>query len=154
MNDPEVQVVTRRVFLVVACSTLLFVASAATAEGPEDILVVVNSSAPVDETTAAEIRNIFLKKKSAWRTGDSALPVHAPDGTALRERFRERLLKMSATEEHEYWKNAKIKQALIEPPAYSNTLKAVFKLRGAVSYVFRSDYKEGVAKVVLVLPSS
>ncbi len=38
------------------------------------------------------------------------------------------------------------------PPAtFSNLLKAVFKVNGSVGYVFRSDYKEGVVKVLMVL---
>jgi len=144
----------RQVFLGATLLALALLSPPATAESPDDILVIVNKSTALDETTVAELRNIFLKKKSAWHTGASALPVHAQENTVLRKQFRDRLLQMSATAEREYWKNAKIKQALMAPPTFSNTLKAVFKLRGAVSYVFRSDYKEGVAKVVLVLPAS
>jgi ABC-type phosphate transport system substrate-binding protein len=127
---------------------------ATAAESEDDILVVVNRSVKLDSTTAAELRNIFLKKKTAWHTGDPAVPIHAPAGSVLRKTFRDRLLAMSANEEREYWKNAKIKQALMEPATFSDTLKAVFKLRGGVSYVFRADYKPGVAKIVLVLPAS
>ena len=121
---------------------------------PQDILVIANTALPLSTVSMGELRNIFLKKKSAWHTGASALPVHAQENTVLRKQFRDRLLQMSATAEREYWKNAKIKQALMEPPDFANTLKAVFKLRGAVSYVFRSDYKDGVAKIVMVLPAS
>jgi ABC-type phosphate transport system substrate-binding protein len=131
----------------------LLQARAAAAESPDDILIVVNKSVTAGSTTVAELRNIFLKKKTSWRTGDQVVPVHATSGSKLRSAFQKRLLGMSATEEREYWKNAKIKHALMEPATFNDTLKAVFKLRGAVSYVFRSQYKEGVAKILLVLPA-
>jgi ABC-type phosphate transport system substrate-binding protein len=144
---------SKALLVVLALAVASLQAQATAAEGPDDILVVVNRSVKVDSTTAAELRNVFLKKKTAWRTGESAVPIHAPAGSVLRKMFRQRLLAMSATEEREYWKNAKIKHALMEPVTFPDTLKAVFKLRGGVSYVFRADYKPGVAKIVLVLPA-
>jgi hypothetical protein len=60
---------------------------------------------------------------------------------------------MSVSEERSYWQNSKIKRGVSEPRAFGNVLKAVFKLRGAVSYVYRSQYKAGAAKIVLVIPA-
>ncbi len=127
--------------------------SSAAAQNPQDILVVVNQQAEVAETTPQELKNIFLKKKSFWRAGSQVIPIHAREGSPLRDAFRQQLLAMTSTEEQEYWKNSKIKKGLTEPTSFSNTQKAVYKLRSAVSYVFRADFKEGVAKVVYVLPA-
>ncbi len=125
----------------------------AQAQAPQDILVIVNSSSPVADASVAELRNIFLKKKSFWRGGEAVVPIHARPGSPLRDAFRQRVLAMTATEEKEYWKNVKIKKGLTEPTAIGNTLKAVYKLRSSVSYVFRADFKTGVAKPILVIPA-
>ena len=126
----------------------------AVAESPNDILVVVNTSSSVSATTLDELRNVFLKKKTAWRAGSAVTPVNASEGSPLRERFRKVVLGMTSTEEKEYWKNTKIQGGSTEPPAYNDTMKATFKLRSCVSYIFRSQYKEGLVKIVLVIPAN
>ena len=60
---------------------------------------------------------------------------------------------MSPAEEQRYWRDAKVKGTENEPVSFSNTLQAVFKLKGALSYVYRKDFREGVSKVVLVIPA-
>ena len=39
------------------------------------------------------------------------------------------------------------------PFSFSDALRAVFKVKGAVGYVFRGDYKPGVVKIIMVLPA-
>jgi len=127
-------------------------ADASNSEKPSDLLIVVNRNASVMETSVEEVRNVFLRKKNAWRNGGTAVPVNARGGQA-RAAFRERVLRMTAIQEQEYWKNAKITRGLTEPTEFPNTLKAVFHLRSGVSYVLRSEYIERVAKIVLVVPA-
>jgi ABC-type phosphate transport system substrate-binding protein len=123
------------------------------AESPKDILIIVNKAATVGKTTVDELKDVFLKKRSSWSSGGKVIPVHAPEGSPLREDFRKRVLSMSASEEASHWQVRKIKAGDSKPAEFGDTLKAVFKLRGAVSYVYRSQYKEGTANVVLVLPA-
>jgi hypothetical protein len=133
---------------------LLFVSGAGAAgpEKPSDLLIIVNRSASVTGTSLEEVRNIFLRKKSAWRRGDEAVPIHARGGPG-RAAFLERVLRMTPAEEREYWKNARIKKGTTSPSEFPNTLKAVFHLRKGVSYVLRSEYREGVARILLVVPA-
>lgn len=132
----------------------LVISAPAAAQSPDDILVVVNSSSDADSVSTAELREIFLKKRGRWRAGGRAIPIHASESSSLRHDFRRRLLGMTSAEEEKYWSDLRIKSGAQPPVEFSNTLRAVFKLNGAVSYVYRSDYKEGIAKVVLVIPAS
>ena len=126
--------------------------STAYAESPDDILIVANKSVPMDSISSAELKAIFLKKKSRWKNGSKTIPINAKDGTLLRKTFVQRLLNMEQTREKSYWQEQKIRKGTLPPATFSNLLKAVFKVNGSVGYVFRSDYKEGVVKVLMVLP--
>ncbi|MFO8072568.1 MAG: hypothetical protein R6V85_11900 [Polyangia bacterium] len=143
-----------QIVLTAAVLSSLTLSAPAAAQSPDDILVVVNSSSNVNSISAAELRDIFLKKRSHWRAGGQAIPIHASENSALRHDFRQRLLEMTSAEEEKYWSDRRIKSGTQPPVEFSNTLRTVFKLNGAVSYVYRSDYKEGIAKVVLVIPAS
>lgn len=142
-----------KVLCVVALAGLLTVAPGPTAaDSPQDILVVVNNSLPLDQVSVDDLRDLFLKRRLNWQQGGKAVPIHAPEGSSLRKHFVKRLMGMSVADELTYWQERKIKAGVTPPAEFGNTLKAVFKLKGAVSYVYRSEYKDGVAKVLLVLP--
>lgn len=128
-------------------------ADPARAENPNDILVIANLGVKTNSIALDELRDAFLKKRTNWGSGERVVPLNVSDNPKLRDEFRAAVLKMSATEEQRYWQTRKIKEGDSEPAAFGNIQKAVFKLRGAVSYIYRSKYKEGVSKVVLVLPA-
>ena len=134
-----------------AFAILWLSAAPISAESPEDILVIANRALKAKSISDSELRDIFLKKKESWHTGLRALPVHSKNAQ-LRNDFSQRLLQMNPSEEMRYWQQYQIKTGKPQPPSFGNTLKAVFSLKGAVSYIYRSQYREGVANVVLVLP--
>jgi hypothetical protein len=142
-----------RLAVLVLLTISFAVPGAASSDDPQDILVIVNNSVSAKRVSVDAIKDIFLKKRTNWPGGGSAVPVNAGEGTALRKEFRRRVLAMDAREEREYWNDKKIKTGVSGPVEFGNTLKAVFKLRNSVSYVYRSQYKEGVARVLLVLPA-
>jgi hypothetical protein len=43
--------------------------------------------------------------------------------------------------------------AFTAPTEFPEPLRAVFRLTGGLGYVFRAQYKEGVSRVVVVLPA-
>ena len=100
-----------------------------------------------------ELKDYFLRKRLDWRGGDRAVPIHSKLNSKLRNAFVKRVLQMTPSEEDAFWRDKKIRTGVAAPAEFSNTLKAVFKIAGSVSYVFRSQYREGVAKVVLVIPA-
>ena len=120
---------------------------------PTDLLVIANSSVPASSVTKAELKNYFLKKSSRWSGGLKVIPVNAKADSPERAVFQKRVLGMSASEETRYFQDLKIKKGITAPSELGNTQKAVSKLKGAVSYVLRSDFKEGVNKVLLTIPA-
>ncbi len=121
--------------------------------GEEEILVVANLKVPVDAISEADLRAIFRKSRLSYPGGARAVPIHARSGSPLRRDFLRRVLHLTEAEEKKFWEEQKIRKGIKPPAEFSNTLKAVFHLKGAVSYVYRSQFKEGTAKVLLRLPA-
>ncbi|MDJ0764103.1 MAG: hypothetical protein QNJ97_14065 [Myxococcota bacterium] len=143
----------RTLLLAGLATALLLQAPKIRAEDPSDILIIANQSASASQISPDVLRDIFLKKRTAWPSGGKVTPVNASPGSDLRKAFRDHILKMTTNEEQQYWQDLKIRKGAAEPPVFSQPLRAVFHLKGSVSYVFRSQYKEGVVKVLLVIPA-
>ena len=138
------------VLIAVAFSLFGFYAQAQS-ENPRDILVIANERVKSTAIGEDDLRDIFLKRRLDWPSGGRAVPFNAPLGTELRNDFRSRILGMTESEEVQYWQARKIRAGVTPPPEMNDTRKAVFRLRGAVSYIYRDQYKEGVAKILLVV---
>ncbi len=147
------QTMSCRLLPVLLTAVLMTVVQGALADSPNDILIVVNNGVSQNDITIGELKNLFLKEKTNWSSGGKALPLHAPAGSSLRKDFVSRALGMNSNDEKIYWRERKIKTGKVPPVEFSDTLKAVYKLRRSVSYVYRSQFKKGVAKIVLVLPA-
>ena len=128
----------------------------ASAESPNDILVVANKSVPVASVGLDELRAIFLKKKIIWPGGDKIEPINAVAGTGLRKVFCQAVLGMVHDDELRYWQDQAVKHSITppreEPTTGHKRLRKVFGTRGAISYVRRKDALKGVVKVLLVIP--
>jgi hypothetical protein len=122
-------------------------ASAARAEGPNDLLIIANKSVSADSAAAGEIKAVFLKAKTSLG-GDTVFPLNAKAGSDLRAAFCQRVLKMGEDKERGFWEDEKVKKGTQPPPEVPATLKAVFSKSGGISYVFRKDYKDGTAKIL------
>lgn len=118
---------------------------------PDDILIIANKNAPIDTISEEDIQAIFLRIRRVIGSGSTVVPVNARRNTPLREEFRKRILQLSPEKEGRYWEDKKISLGLTAPPEFSNPLKAVFKLRNSIGYIFRSEYREGVVKVIAVV---
>lgn len=128
-------------------------ASSARAESPKDILLICNKGVQNASLTTDEVRAIFLKQRKNWNGGAKIIAIHSPEATDLRVQFQKNVLGMQPEEELIYWFAQQARGKGGPPIEFRNTLKAVFKISGAISYVFRQDYKEGVAKILLVVPA-
>jgi hypothetical protein len=142
----------KAVILVAALVAVFCRPVSAEAGDPNDILVIVNASLKLKSVSESDLRDIFLKKRTSWKSGVKAVPIHSKNAR-LRGDFLGRLLSMSASEEARYWQKQQIRSGDSPPASFGNTLEAVYRLKGAVSYVYRSDYRGGVATVVLTLPA-
>lgn len=121
---------------------------------PLDIIVIVNKSVKESRIEPHRVREFFLKIKKHWSGTDKVLVINAAD-KRLRGDFRKKVLKMSASEEDRYWQAQRVKanRTRSEPATFNNTMKAVFMLKGSIGYVYRKDYREGLVRVVSVIPA-
>lgn len=119
---------------------------------PNDLIIIVNNQVQTNRLTIEQVRSYFLYDRTSWSAGNRAVPINAKNA-ALRSAFRRKVLGMSASEEDRFWREYMVRTGKKAPPEFSNTMKAVYRLKGGISYVFRKDFKEGVAKVVLTIPS-
>ncbi len=143
----------RRLLFVPFLAVVLLASGAASAERPDDILIIVNAQVKGEDVSQDELKAIFLKNRTHWSSGARAIPVFAKDA-ALHGDFRERFLKMRESEEAQYWQRMNIQRGTEKPVSFANTVKAVYQLKGSVSYIYRSQYVAGVTNVVLVLPAT
>ena len=126
----------------------------AAAEDPRDLLIVVHRGVKTDTLNPDELRSIFRKLKTRWQGGGKIVPIHAKPGSSLRADFLRRVLNTNPTDEAAYWSDRKIRAGVSKPPEFSNPLKAVFNVNGSIGYVYRSDFKKGIAKVLLIIPAN
>ncbi len=144
-----------RFFFILLTAALLGILSGsrnASAESQSDILIIVNPSVQANELSAGDVRNYFLKKLVRWKGGGKVVPINATVNSRLRKEFRRRILNMNTDQETRYWQNRKIKSGQSSPPEFSSPDKTVFRIRGAIGYVYRSEFREDLGQVVLVLP--
>ena len=136
--------------LALAAALLAATAGTPFAEGPNDIMIIANKSVAASKISADELKAIFLRKKESF-AGSKVVPINAKAGSPLRRAFQKRVVEMDGNNEASYWEQQKIKTGLTPPSEFAGTVKAVFSVKGSVGYCFRSEYKEGVVKVLLVL---
>jgi len=122
------------------------------AESPDDILIITNKGARANDISLDEVKKIFLRKKTSWSNGDRIIVVNAKNNAAVRDRFRQKVLGMTAADEQTYWANEKVRRQISPPPELSTIPKAVFKLKNSIGYAFRKDVPANVVKVLLVIP--
>jgi hypothetical protein len=101
--------------------------------------VVVNAKNNFSGDATIEIKNLFLKKKTAWDNGIAAHPFARSGDSPEQVAFSSKILGMSASEAAGYWQSEKQKTGATPP-------KAV----GSEGILFRQiDRKEGAFGVVL-----
>ena len=142
---------TTGLLTVALCTFTLAMSGAAWAENPDDILVVTNKASPLGELSLRVVQQIFLKKRGEV-DGHGVSVFVATSESPLRDAFAKAVLKMTPQQEAEYWANELIQNGRSEPPSTLTPLRAVSSLPSAISYVFRKNYKDGLAKIVATCP--
>ena len=145
----------KRSLLILIVAALSFFPEISRAESPFDILVITNKNVDSKNTIdLSMLKAIFIKDVWFWGVGGKVNALNAPSGSALRESFRKRVLQWTRAEETEYWQDQQVSRGVVRPPEFRQTLRAVFAIKGSIGYVFRKDFHENVARVVLVIPAT
>lgn len=139
--------------------TFLFAAVAVMALGftpsafAQNFAVIVNAENAAS-ADASDIKNLYLKKRTAWSDGTSAVPLARSTGSAEQEAFLSNILGMSQSEIDSYWASEKSKTGSTGPREVGSSsilLRQVGRKAGAfgiVSTAEASSLPEGV-KVLL-----
>jgi ABC-type phosphate transport system substrate-binding protein len=116
------------------------------------IAVIVNKKNPAISLSRSEMRDIFLKRRQTWPSGDTIVPINGKTRSAIREAFEKLVLGMSPREVGAYW----VKQAVTgraTPPRQIGSCdlarRMVAVLPGAIAYIELSRVDDTV-KVVKI----
>lgn len=68
-----------------------------------EVVVVVNPTVAFDSLSEADIVRLFLGKAKSFPNGDAAIPVNQDEGSGVRDRFNDAVVKKSASQYRAYW---------------------------------------------------
>lgn len=124
----------------------------------DPIVVIVNSSNPVDNLSMGELKKLFLSDRSRWDTGKSVAPVMVSAGAPERTAFLKIVCGMSDSEFGKYFLQAAFTGKSATPPkevSSSQSVKAaVAGSPGAIGFIkaedFHGDGSDGGVKAVKI----
>jgi len=124
----------------------------------DPIIVIVNSSNPVDSLSMADLKKLFLSDRSRWDTGKSVAPVMVTAGSPERTAFLKLVCGMSDAEFGKYFLQAAFTGKSATPPkevSSSQSVKTtVAASPGAIGFVkaadFHGDGSDGGVKAVKI----
>ena len=125
-------------------------------KGP--IVVIVNSSNPVENLSLADLKKIFLSDRSRWDTGKSVAPVVQAPGSPERAAFLKIVCKMSDADFNKYFVQAAFTGKDVTPPkevsSGRDVKSVVASSPGAIGFIrgieFHGDGSDGGVKSVRV----
>lgn len=107
----------------------------------EDIVVVVNTNAPVQSLSANQIRNIYLGDSRRWGSVRIA-PVDNQSSAALQGEFLNAVLHMDMGAYNSYWIKRAFRDGLMRPSVMKSSeaaLRAVAGDKGGIGFFYASD---------------
>ncbi len=115
---------------------LLIVVSLAAPAGANRMAVIVHADRVVDMDLEA-IAQIYLKRRRFWTGGDPIVPINREAGSAARQLFSRRVLRLDTTQLGIYWNREYFRGVL--PPATLASDEAIRRFvaddRRAIGYV-------------------
>lgn len=126
----------RTAFAVLALIVLLFIVSGGLAYA-EDIVIVCNKSVKVDDVSQADIRDIFLGKKTMWDDGDKIKFVTMKNGE-VHESFLETYVRKTTMQFDTYWKKLVFTGRARTPKTFTTTdgiKDFIENTDGAIGYI-------------------
>lgn len=124
----------------------------------DPIVVIVNSSNPVDNVSMSELKKLFLSDRDRWDTGKSVAPVMVVAGSAERTAFLKIVCGMGDADFSKYFLQAAFTGKSATPPKEVTNAAAlksfVASSPGAIGFVkaqdFHGDGSDGGVKSVKV----
>jgi ABC-type phosphate transport system substrate-binding protein len=140
--------------LVLALSTWKLVDARSVQAAGDPIVVIVNSSNPIDNLSMAELKKLFLSERSRWDTGKAVAPVMLAAGAPERTSFLKTVCGMTDADLGKYFLQAAFTGKSATPPkdvGSAAALKAfVAGSAGAIGFVKAADLPSGDTSVKAV----
>ncbi len=119
-----------------------------------ETVVVMNARSGVVQLSRDEVINIFLGRYRQLPTGEAAIPIDQPEGSALRADFYRQLVNKEPNQINAYWarlifsgKTAPPKEALSPAEVFSYLLGSP----GGIAYIDRAQLDKRL-RIVLEFP--
>lgn len=139
--------------LAFALVTILVIAwSRGTGAGEPSFKVIVHPDNPVTSLDRELVRNAFLKKAVAWRSGETIRPIDLSEKFSARDDFTRKVLKKTPAQLKAYWNQQIFSGKGVPPPEAASTddvIGYVLAHPGAIGYL-PAHVDAGSAKVIEV----
>ncbi len=120
----------------------------------DSIVVIVNTSNPVENLSLGELKKLFFSDRSKWDTGKSVYPVMMASGAPERTAFLKIVCGMSDADFGKYFMQAAFSGKSATPPkevASAAAVKGVVSSSpGAIGFVRSGDFSAGDTTVKAV----
>ncbi|NQD38389.1 phosphate ABC transporter substrate-binding protein [Permianibacter sp. IMCC34836] len=130
------------------------VASLVAAVAQAEVSVVVHPSSPAASMSEDDISKLFLGKSKSFPNGDTAVPINQNEGSAVRDKFNDAVVKKNASQLKAYWSQL-VFTGKGTPPKDAGDDAEVKKLVAAnpnmIGYI-DSSAVDGSVKVVYKIP--
>jgi ABC-type phosphate transport system substrate-binding protein len=115
----------------------------------EGFKIIVHPDNRVDAVDRDFLRDAFLKKATEWKGGTTIHPIDLSAKQAVRDKFRERILRKTPSQLKKYWSQQIFSGKGVPPPeaAPDDVIEYVLANKGAVGYLPASA-DPGKAKVI------
>jgi ABC-type phosphate transport system substrate-binding protein len=124
------------------------------ARAADAIVVIVNSTNPVDNLSAGDLKKLYLSDRSRWDTGKAVAPVMLGPGAAERSAFLKIICGMSDADLNKYFLQAAFTGKAAIPPKEVGSASAIKSFvassPGAIGFMKASDLPAGDSTVKAV----
>lgn len=128
--------------------------AAARADSSERIVVVVGDESPIRHVSLDVLRELYLKRRRQWSSGEPAVPINLPVGEPTRAAFSKRVLGRYPKQLLSYWDRQYydgIRPPIVLPSA--SAVRAYVQAdANAIGYVPASEATDGCRIVLTIEP--
>lgn len=139
-----------RTFSTLVLLSMLAITTVAQAE----IVVITNKASKLHGITLVEVGKLYLAQSRSFSNGNRASVADYAPGTAIREQFYKKVLKMTDSEVSRYWAKRKFTRKLKPPKKISGEVAMKQWVASTTDSLGYIDGKEldGSVKVLLIIP--
>lgn len=114
-----------------------------------DVILITNKANPVSSLAAADVKNIFLGKKTSW-DGGSKVTAFTQKNDAVTDDFTKQYVSKSSQQFYMYWRKAIFTgkgTPLVEVEDSGRMKKIVAAERGSIGYILATELDDSVKQL-------